>query len=189
VSQRELLMRIVRVLDDAEISYMLTGSIVSSIQGEPRSTHGVDIVIDIDAAAGGRVAQALSTLDVYVDAEAVSDAARRRASFNIIDPETGDKADFWLLTDEPYDQRRFSRRASVQALALDLMVSSPEDTILMKLRWSARSGGSERQIADARHVYELQAGLLDEAYLTEWAARLGLKEDLARVRGEAESTA
>jgi hypothetical protein len=187
MSQRELLSRIIQVLEGAGVPYMLTGSLASSLQGEPRATHDVDLVIDIDATDSGRVTQALSALDVYVDANAVSEAVRHRSSFNIIDLETGDKADFWLLTDEPYDQQRFARRSSVRALGLDLMVSSPEDTILMKLRWSAKSGGSERQETDARHVYELQAGSLDEAYLNEWAPRLDVQDALARIRGEADS--
>lgn len=56
------------------------------------------------------------------------------------------------------------------------MMSPAEDTILMKLRWSAKSGGSERQVTDARHVYEQQAGSLDEAHLDEWSTRLGVRE-------------
>jgi hypothetical protein len=66
-----------------------------------------------------------------------------------------------------------------------LCVSSPEDTILQKLRWAAASGGSERQIRDAVSVYELQWGVLDEAYLDAWAAALGVTELLDTVRGAA----
>ena len=45
MSQQELLKKIIQVLDHAEIPYMITGSIVSSLQGEPRSTHDIDILI------------------------------------------------------------------------------------------------------------------------------------------------
>ena len=47
MSQQELLKRVVRILDGAKIKYMLTGSVVSSLQGEPRSTHDIDIVVAI----------------------------------------------------------------------------------------------------------------------------------------------
>lgn len=33
-------------------------------------------------------------------------------------------------------------------LGIPMKVSSPEDTILMKLRWSELSGGSEKQYID-----------------------------------------
>ena len=42
--QQELLIRVVDVLDDNHIGYMITGSVASSIQGEPRLTHDIDIV-------------------------------------------------------------------------------------------------------------------------------------------------
>jgi hypothetical protein len=68
---------------------------------------------------------------------------------------------------------------------LELNVSTPEDTILMKLRWSAKAGGSEKQLSDACRVYELQAGALDEAYLERWAETLDVAADLAAIRGQA----
>ncbi len=42
MSQQELLINAVRALENAHIDYMLTGSVVSSLQGEPRSTHDID---------------------------------------------------------------------------------------------------------------------------------------------------
>ena len=51
MSQQELLRKVIRVLDGAGIEYMVTGSIASSLQGEPRTTHDVDLVVDIEKAA------------------------------------------------------------------------------------------------------------------------------------------
>ena len=185
MSQQTLLTRIVEALDGAGIPYMLTGSLVSSLQGEPRATHDIDLVIDITAGDVAHVIRALSVPEVYLDEHAVGDATRRRTMFNLIDSSSGDKADFWLLTDDPFDRERFARRSRVEALGLELSVSAPEDTILMKLRWSAQAGGSEKQLGDALRVYELQAGSLDEGYLDEWAARLDLTAALAAIRGQA----
>jgi hypothetical protein len=67
-----------------------------------------------------------------------------------------------------------------------LVVSAPEDTILKKLEWSRRSGGSEKQFGDALSVYEVQAGQLDEEYLRKWAAELGVADLLVRLLEEAE---
>ena len=185
MSQQALLTRIVEALEGAGIPYMLTGSLASSLQGQPRATHDIDLVVDIAASAVARVTRALSAPQVYLDEHAVSDATRRRTMFNLIDSSSGDKADFWLLTDDSYDRERFARRLRVEALGRELCVSTPEDTILMKLRWSAQSGGSEKQFNDAVGVYELQAGSLDERYLDEWALRLEVADALARIRGQA----
>jgi hypothetical protein len=187
VSQQALLKRIVEALDEAGVRYMVTGSLASSLQGEPRATHDIDLVVDISPADAGRVTRALSGPHIYLDEHAVDEATRRRAMFNLIDSSSGDKADFWLLTDEPFDRERFARRVDVEALGLCLSVCTPEDTILMKLRWSAQAGGSEKQLNDALRVYELQVGALDEDYLDEWAARLDVAAALAALR-EQDST-
>ena len=182
MSQQALLKHIVEALDGAGIPYMLTGSLVSSLQGEPRATHDIDLVVDIATGAVARVTQALSAPEVYLDEHAVGDATRRRTMFNLIESSSGDTADFWLLTDDPFDRERFSRRRRIEALGLELIVSAPEDTILMKLRWSAQAGGSEKQFGDALGVYGLQSDALDEAYLDGWAETLGVSAALAEIR-------
>jgi hypothetical protein len=47
MSQQELLAKVIRTLEQLGIEYMVTGSIASSMQGEPRSTHDIDIVVDL----------------------------------------------------------------------------------------------------------------------------------------------
>jgi hypothetical protein len=189
VSQQALLARLVEALEKAGIPYMVSGSVVSSFQGEPRATHDIDIVIDMPSQNAWRLVDALSAPDLYLDEGAVSEAAATRGMFSLIDPGSGDKADFWLLTGDEFDSERFRRRAHIEALGIRFAASTPEDTILMKLRWAAESGGSEKQLLDAIGVYEVQAGALDEHYLDEWAKRLGVQDSLARVRAKAEPLA
>ena len=61
-----------------------------------------------------------------------------------------------MLTDEPFDRSRFARKRTETVHGLDLMVSSPEATILQKLKWSDLTGGSEKQLVDALRMYEVQ---------------------------------
>jgi hypothetical protein len=98
---------------------------------------------------------------------------------------SGDEVDFWLLTDDSFDRTRFERRYVEIFEGRGVPVSRPEDTILMKLRWAAMLGGSEKQFTDALRVYEVQHGQLDEPYLDQWAATLGVRDALIRVRAEA----
>jgi hypothetical protein len=106
--------------------------------------------------------------------------------FNLLDTDTGDKVDFWMLTDETFDLSRFERRRTEEVLCLKLAVSNPEDTILAKLSWAKRSGGSEKQFNDALHVYEVQSGNLDMEYLRRWAKVLSVAPLLKRLEDEAE---
>ena len=189
MSQPELLRLVVARLDEAGIEYMLTGSLASSLQGEPRATHDIDLVIAIRTAASD-VARTLKTLfpepQYYLDEEAIHNAIETRGMFSMIETEEGNKVDFWVLTDDAFDQARFARRSVEDFEGLLLRVSCPEDTILMKLRWAQLSGGSEKQFIDALRVYEVQHALLDHSYLDTWAARLGVTALLARLRSEAQ---
>lgn len=106
MSQQELLKIVVKALENANIQYMITGSIVSSLQGEPRLTHDI--------------------------------------------------------------------------------VSSPEDTILAKLRWAKMAGGSEKHFIDALRVYEVQYERLDMGYIDRWAQKLGVEGLWKRIKDEAE---
>jgi hypothetical protein len=67
-----------------------------------------------------------------------------------------------------------------------LKVSSPEDTILAKLRWSRMSGGREKSFVDALRVFEVQPKALDRVYLDDWARSLGVSDLWTRLQSEAE---
>jgi hypothetical protein len=185
MSQQELLRLVVRTLDNLGIHYMLTGSIVSSLQGEPRTTHDIDIVINLPPTHARSLAAAFPAPAFYLDEAAVIEAVSTHGMANLIETESGDRVDFWLLTEDPFDRSRFSRRCHEEILGMRIAVSKPEDTILAKLRWARLSGGSAKQFLDALRVYEVQYEKLDLAYLREWGARLGIMEELERLLREA----
>ena len=114
MSQQELLKRVVQVLADLKIEYMVTGSVTSSLQGEPRSTHDIDIVVDLSQDAANRLRGKFPASDFYVSSDAIRDALKQRTMFNLVDLVGGDKVDFWILTDEPFDRLRFARRRLVE---------------------------------------------------------------------------
>jgi hypothetical protein len=173
-------------LDEAQIEHMLTGSLVSSLQGEPRATHDIDFVVQLDPAHVPVIVGAFAPPRYYLSEPAVQDAIRSGGMFNLLDLDEGDKVDFWLLTEEPFDRSRFSRRRTEKLFGVPVAVSAPEDTILAKLRWARLSGGSEKQFVDALRVYELQYRILDVDYLARWVGLLELGPLWSRLQSEAE---
>jgi hypothetical protein len=133
MSQPELLASVIRVPQAAGVDYMVTGSVASSLQGEPRSTHDIDLVVNIRTAAVRQIVQAFQMPDYYLDEASVHEAIRQSSMFNLIDVNNGDKVDFWLLTNDPFDRSRFARRYGEEFMGITFQVSSPEDTILAKL--------------------------------------------------------
>src|SRR5262249_48335273 len=158
----------------AGIDSMVTGSVVSSLQGEPRTSHDIDVVVAVPLAAVRILLAAFPPPDFLLQEEAIVNAIREGSMFNLLAVNTGDKVDFWMRTEDPFDQSRFARRVVEDFFGVPMKVSAPEDTILAKLRWCQMSGGSDKQFSDALGVYEVQRGRLDQRYLDDWAARLGV---------------
>jgi len=186
MTQAELMRHVVSTLESARIEYMVTGSIASSLQGEPRATHDLDVVVAIREHDISAVLAAFPRPRFYVEEETIREAIRTGGMFNVIDATEGGKVDFWMLTEEPFDRSRFRRRIRERALGFEFEVSSPEDTILAKLRWSRLAGDSAKTYVDALRVYEVQKGVLDLRYLVDWANRLGIADLWDRLQREAE---
>ncbi|MBN1298317.1 MAG: hypothetical protein JW997_01370 [Actinobacteria bacterium] len=131
--QLEFLKKVVKVLYENNIQYMLTGSIVSSLQGIPRSTHDIDIIISVKKTDAHIILKAFSSKDYYINENSVISAIDSKSQFNVIDINEGDKIDFWILTESEFDKSRFLRKQKLTLFGFDAYVSSAEDTILQKL--------------------------------------------------------
>jgi hypothetical protein len=172
--EAEALARVVRLLDDLGIVYMLAGSMASSFHGRPRTTHDADIVIDPDPQQLDQLVAALAAAGFYVDGQRAQDALRRRRQFNAIDTTSAFKLDLLVRKDRPFSREELRRRQQVDLEWAPVALATAEDTILTKLEWARRAGGSQRQVADARGIVEVRGDALDHAYLERWAQVLGV---------------
>lgn len=185
MSQQELVRRVIGVLQDAGIEYMITGSWASSMYGEPRATHDIDVVVSLSSADVPNLIRSFEPPDFYLSEVAVVVAIQNKSMFNLISVRDGEKVDFWLLTEDPFNQSSFARKRVEDFDGFPLQVSTPEDTILAKLRWAQLSGGSEKQFRDVLRVYEVQHVQLDVDYLNHWVNQLGVESLWERVQSEA----
>lgn len=121
----------------------------------------------------------------FIDEREVEEAIEKEDRFVLLEKREGDPIDFWILTRDPFDVSRLSRSYREEFMGLQIPVSSPEDTILSKLRWTSLLGGSEKHFMDALRVYEVQRPTLDTAYLEDWVEKLGLFEEYRNLIKEA----
>jgi hypothetical protein len=185
--QDDFLKRLIDALNDAEVSYMLSGSMCSSFHGKPRATNDVDIVIAPTETQLERFVQSLGN-DYYVSLDAVRDAFKCNSMFNVIDIQSGWKADFVICKKRPFSSEEFQRRRKVNITGLDIWVVSPEDMILTKLEWS-RGEVSGNQFQDALGVAVVQADVLDKDYLLKWAKELQVDSLLEQLLDKAKKLA
>jgi hypothetical protein len=170
--EREALERLVRRLEELEVPYMVAGSVASSHHGRPRATNDVDIVIDPAPETLDRLVAALAGEGYYVDAEAARRALASRRQFNVIDPATAFKVDLILRKDRAFSREEFSRRVRHDIAGLSVPLATAEDTVLAKLEWARRAGGSERQLQDVAGILDVSGPQLDRAYIEKWASAL-----------------
>ena len=175
-----------RALETAGCAWMIGGSLATSVYGEPRSTHDVDLVADLRSPGVERFIAGLREA-FYVDREAVDDAVRRGASFNVIHFETTEKVDVFVVRGS-----RFARGGLDAREQIDLgdgrtaPVAAPAHMVVEKLRWYRRGGEvSDRQWRDVLGVLQTSGDRLDLAEMRVWAAELGVDDLLERVLVEA----
>ncbi|MBM4026859.1 MAG: hypothetical protein FJ280_15865 [Planctomycetes bacterium] len=186
----EVVEQLVEVFDSLGIAYAIGGSLASSAYGASRFTQDADIVVQ----PFGPVAERFYDLvkdEFYISAEAMRQALTSCGSFNVIHFKTSFKIDIFIQGPGEFEKQLLARRrtakfSDVGSRALGIV--SPEDIILLKLRWFRETGGtSDRQWSDVLGVLAVQGASLDFEYLTDSARKLGLGELLERARAEADT--
>jgi hypothetical protein len=179
--EEQALAMIVQALDDANIPYMITGSVAASYHGRPRATHDTDIVIDPSPDQLAALVRQLAGQEFYVDDAGAQEALKQRRPFNVIEMTHACKVDLIVRRDRPFSIEEFRRRLTVDRGdgRLVSMVTA-EDALLSKLEWARRAGDSERQLADAAGIVAVTPQI-DRSYVERWAAELGVADLWARV--------
>lgn len=169
-------------LEQLGIEHMLVGSYASNAYGRPRGSFDADIVVQAGPGDAPRLFDAFSA-DFVVDLDVMTRDLKAGMMFNLIPKSGVFKVDLIPLRKSDFAIEEFRRRRRVQALGRSIWMASPEDTLLAKLAWYRKGGEvSERQIEDARDVYAVQKGTLDEGYLDRWADALEVRKELDRIR-------
>lgn len=180
---RHLLIKIVKILSELNISYLVTGGIAVLVWGRPRFTADIDLVVEIEHEDLPKLQKALKQLSPkgYIDLDAMRDALTHQGEFNFIDADTGVKVDFWILSDSAFDRSRLKRRQPKKILGTDVYFTSPEDLILIKLKWHKESESS-RQLEDVQSILKITKDI-DKTYIAKMAKKMDLNEIWKKIEG------
>ncbi len=190
LQELQVLQRLTDVFDRLNIVYAIGGSKASSIYGEVRFTQDTDITVQFFYLVADRFYEMLKD-DFYISKQAMYQALNSRSSFNIIHFETSFKIDIFVQADNDFEKQMLARSRKInisELLEKPLSFVSPEDIILLKLRWYNQAGcTSERQWSDVLGVMAMQKKNLDFEYLILWAVKLGLNELLQRAISQSQT--
>jgi hypothetical protein len=180
VSLVSFLELITRSLREADIPFMLTGSMAAAFYGAPRATQDLDFVIESQPESLRQLVQRLRSAGLYVDEEAALEAQRAAGQFNAIDPSTGWKADLIVRKTRPFSESEFGRRHHQDLFGIEIALTTLEDLIIAKLEWS-ELGDSELQRRDIRELLEIAGDTIDQAYVARWVNALDLRQAWERI--------
>ena len=183
MNQEEVFLSVIKTLNQLNLPYIITGAYASSIHGEPRATHDIDLQIYLTPKDINDIYNAFQE-NFYVSKEGIEDALKYRTMFNLIHLESQIKIDFWIPKQSEYDQERLKRRQEITISGIKTFVISPEDSILTKLDWHKKTE-LEKHFADALGIMRIQGDRLDFDYITSWVEKLSIEELWAELRNTA----
>lgn len=187
VTQFDVLLIVVSVLDRLKIPYAVGGSYASSAHGIARATRDIDLIADIKLEQVKDFSESLQP-DFYADEQSISRAIKMNQSFNVIHEDSMVKVDIFIIKPTEFQVKQFERRQlgviSPESQQM-VYVVTPEDTILAKLDWYRKGNFvSNQQWSDINGVIKVQGNRLDLDYLKHWAQELGLSDLLERALEE-----
>lgn len=156
---------------------MLVGAVAVGVWGRPRATADIDVTVLVDEAGLDALARAAGPLGFATDEQWLEWNPLLRGT-HIRLTSAGAAVDIMRPRDL-HEERAIERRRRVTIEGRRLWFAAPDDLILMKLK-----AGRPRDFEDAVGVLMAQRALLDEAYMAEWAGRLGIADELAYVLRE-----
>jgi hypothetical protein len=145
-------------LEAAGIHYMVTGSVASSIYGEPRNTLDIDLVVLLQTSQIPLLPQLFPEDDFYLPpSDVIAIEARREAHghFNIIHHHTGLKADIYLSRNHQSLPWALKNTRRIATPSCGVTIAPPEYVILHKLEFY-RESGHRRHLRDIAGMIEQQ---------------------------------
>ncbi len=174
MGQLEFLKLVVRILEQANLRYMLVGSYASGFWGEPRTTYDVDIVIALSPDNVPTIEAVFPSDGFYLSVEAALEAVQTGGQFNVIHPSSGNKIDFMIQSPTEWGRQQLGRRLRIEfEEGFHCYIGSPDDIILSKLLYF-REGQSTKHLRDIAGMLRVSPDEIDRLYIATWAQKLGV---------------
>ncbi len=182
MQEHELFYIFVDRLEKLNIRYMITGSVASMLYGEPRMTHDIDLIIELEAGDLEAFTHAFPSDAFYCP---VKDVIRTeinretRGHFNLIHHDSGFKADIYPVGRDEIHQWAIQNRRRVESGTSKVWLAPPEYVIVRKLQYYAEGGG-EKHLRDIRCMLEVSRDSIDHKQLTAMVHRYHLQDAWGR---------
>ena len=172
----------IHALESVGVDYMVAGSLSSNAYGIPRSTKDADVVLVLQPGQLDAVMNIVGR-DFILDPQASFEAVTGTYRHIIQVASIAFKIELFLLSRDEHDQKRFQRKERVSSaqVGCDLWLPTPEDVVVMKLRW-AKGAARSKDTDDVRNIIAVQGEALDWPYIHQWCEKHGTRALLDEIR-------
>lgn len=146
-----------------QIPYFVTGSVASIVYGDPRLTHDIDLVINLNHINVDIFLKAFPSDQFYCPPEEVIKTEINRTSrghFNLIHHETGFKADIYLIGSSELQLWAMHNSRQIDFAGSKINIAPPEYVIIMKLEYY-KEGNAEKHLSDIKSILNNSSDLID----------------------------
>jgi len=156
-------------LNRLNVPYMITGSVAGIMYGEPRLTHDIDLVIELQSADVEKFCNAFPLDEFYCpppEIIRVEIARAQRGHFNLLHHETGFKADIYAFGREELHRWALHKRTKILVEGEPFWLAPAEYVIIRKLEYY-REGRSDKHLRDIAAIVSVSSDQIDNSVLEE----------------------
>ncbi len=165
-------------LNKNKIKYAVTGSVASIIYGEPRTTHDIDIVIEMDIDTAEVLSKIFPADEFYfppIEVLKTEILRTSRGHCNIIHFKTGFKADIYFCGKNQFEKWAVKNAKSFKFNGTEIYIAPVEYVIVKKLEFY-KEGHSQKHIDDIKAILFNSRDDIDFPLLEKYVSDFGLQQ-------------
>lgn len=166
-------------LNENQISYAVTGSVASIIYGEPRTTHDIDIIMEIESGKAEILSEIFPSNEFYfppVEVVKTEISKVNRGHCNIIHLKTGFKADIYFCGRNQFEKWAVVNSKSFPFNNTQISVAPPEYVIVKKLEFY-KEGRSQKHLDDIKAIIFNSPEIINLSLLEDYISEFGLQKE------------
>jgi hypothetical protein len=174
----QIISQFIQPLENLKIKYVVTGSIASIIYGNPRLTHDIDLVINIEKAKAKKFLDCFDSTIFYVPPLEIFQLERQREAHghvNIIHLESGFKADLYFCGTSEIHLWALNNYSETKFYELQLRIAPIEYVIIQKMLFY-KEAHMQKHIIDITGMLEESKDLVDFSILRDFIKKNSLEE-------------
>ncbi len=167
------------LLNKHQVPYFVTGSVASIVYGDPRLTHDIDLVLNLNKVDAGLFITIFPANQFYCPPEEIIRTEINRSArghFNLIHHDTGFKADIYLTGQEEFQIWALNNCKQIEFAGSKINIAPPEYVIIKKLEFF-KEGNAQKHLSDIKTMLLNSGELINFDLLKKMISERGLQKE------------